>query len=338
MMLLGIVTILVLGVVYCVCPLLCAIKWRARRQRAESRPQGAAAAGTRDGSGADHVVLELGTGVGLRVSRPVMPRRGSFPLQCVICSEWIHSALYDGHLEVCKSQQRRVFKQNQEAVAEKLREQEAAERAAAESDDSGGSSSKEENTCVICLASARAVAFVPCGHWACCRACCSMVDSCPLCRGPITKRLYVDGATVNKCKVCRLQIHHTFYTSHREVCRLQMRTREREREEADRAAAQAAAAADGIDAAAVVVTVDADPQPAPAPHGGEGASGEHAGDDGAMAADQTCSDQPLLSPRGGSVVCGSAVGAAPADEASDQRPNAKAASSLCCVCLKNPRQ
>ncbi|KAJ9439424.1 hypothetical protein DIPPA_20428 [Diplonema papillatum] len=117
-----------------------------------------------------------------------------------------------------------------------------------------------------------------------------------------------------------------------------MRTREREREEADRAAAQAAAAADGIDAAAVVVTVDADPQPAPAPHGGEGASGEHAGDDGAMAADQTCSDQPLLSPRGGSVVCGSAVGAAPADEASDQRPNAKAASSLCCVCLKNPRQ
>ncbi|ESU45215.1 Hypothetical protein GSB_150665 [Giardia duodenalis] len=50
---------------------------------------------------------------------------------------------------------------------------------------------KEASTCVICLYNARGVAFVPCGHIACCQQCADQIERhargrdfprCPICR------------------------------------------------------------------------------------------------------------------------------------------------------------
>ena len=51
--------------------------------------------------------------------------------------------------------------------------------------------------CLICMSQPRQIAFLPCGHFACCSACAERVlvadarAQCPLCRRPITR---ADGA------------------------------------------------------------------------------------------------------------------------------------------------
>jgi len=47
--------------------------------------------------------------------------------------------------------------------------------------------------CVVCLASAQEMAIDPCGHLSMCHRCATVVQACPVCRGPIEKvlRVYV---------------------------------------------------------------------------------------------------------------------------------------------------
>ncbi|KAI1290302.1 E3 ubiquitin-protein ligase LRSAM1 [Halotydeus destructor] len=45
-----------------------------------------------------------------------------------------------------------------------------------------------EVDCVICLDSASAVIFIPCGHFCCCKACSSGLHQCPLCRVNISTK------------------------------------------------------------------------------------------------------------------------------------------------------
>ena len=131
------------------------------------------------------------------------------PMQCQICLEYIHPTLFEGHTEVCRIQQQ--ARQQTPSVAS-----------------SSESSFEEGDECVICLTKQRSVAFVPCGHWSCCKRCASKITTCPMCREQVREHLYVSGKAVNKCAVCKLQIHPTFYTSHREVCRIQMARRAKE--------------------------------------------------------------------------------------------------------------
>eukprot|EP01060_Flectonema_neradi_P023588 TRINITY_DN3185_c0_g1_i1.p1 TRINITY_DN3185_c0_g1~~TRINITY_DN3185_c0_g1_i1.p1 ORF type:complete len:303 (+),score=41.08 TRINITY_DN3185_c0_g1_i1:49-957(+) len=133
----------------------------------------------------------------------------SSPRQCPVCLEFVHPSLFEGHTEVCRIHQQ------------------ARQRTPSLS--SGSDSTFEEgDECVICLTKQRSVAFVPCGHWSCCKKCASKITTCPMCREQVREHLYVSGKAVNKCPVCKIQIHPTFYTSHREVCRIQMAKRERE--------------------------------------------------------------------------------------------------------------
>ncbi|KAF4525627.1 hypothetical protein B566_EDAN001226 [Ephemera danica] len=46
-----------------------------------------------------------------------------------------------------------------------------------------------EKECCICIASAREVAFVPCGHTVCCSACSARLNDCPVCRKKIKTKL-----------------------------------------------------------------------------------------------------------------------------------------------------
>eukprot|EP00928_Gymnodinium_smaydae_P045808 TRINITY_DN30490_c0_g1_i2.p1 TRINITY_DN30490_c0_g1~~TRINITY_DN30490_c0_g1_i2.p1 ORF type:complete len:300 (-),score=38.80 TRINITY_DN30490_c0_g1_i2:119-1018(-) len=45
--------------------------------------------------------------------------------------------------------------------------------------------------CVICMAAPQEIAIDPCGHLSMCNACAAVVQSCPVCRGPIEKSLRV---------------------------------------------------------------------------------------------------------------------------------------------------
>ncbi len=45
--------------------------------------------------------------------------------------------------------------------------------------------------CAVCLSEPRAVAYVPCGHIACCRGCAPKVDLCPLCKRSVGQRIPV---------------------------------------------------------------------------------------------------------------------------------------------------
>ena len=53
---------------------------------------------------------------------------------------------------------------------------------------------KEASTCVICLNNARGVAFVPCGHIACCEACANELKH------------YACGRDFPRCPICRKEI------------------------------------------------------------------------------------------------------------------------------------
>jgi len=53
------------------------------------------------------------------------------------------------------------------------------------------SPSEDESGCVVCMASSRVAAFVPCGHMATCMDCANMLSDCPLCREPILRVIKV---------------------------------------------------------------------------------------------------------------------------------------------------
>ena len=49
----------------------------------------------------------------------------------------------------------------------------------------------EAPECVVCFERARAVAFVPCGHFCVCSKCGQRLDECPICRKSTRKqRIY----------------------------------------------------------------------------------------------------------------------------------------------------
>ncbi|XP_021355271.1 E3 ubiquitin-protein ligase XIAP-like [Mizuhopecten yessoensis] len=50
---------------------------------------------------------------------------------------------------------------------------------------------KKEKNCWICEEEARMVAYMPCGHLACCRICDLAQLKCPICKGPIEHRINV---------------------------------------------------------------------------------------------------------------------------------------------------
>eukprot|EP01059_Diplonema_ambulator_P019571 TRINITY_DN3302_c0_g2_i2.p1 TRINITY_DN3302_c0_g2~~TRINITY_DN3302_c0_g2_i2.p1 ORF type:complete len:303 (+),score=55.05 TRINITY_DN3302_c0_g2_i2:30-911(+) len=174
---------------------------------------------------------------------PLLARRVSMPRFCGSCGEYVHPALIGGHLEVCRLRQ-------MQNVATGAAGAEGAGGAAPPGEhrppspvSSAASDIDDDSKCVICIEKRRSVAFVPCGHWTCCVNCAKKVETCPFCRNDITQYLLVSGETVNKCPVCSLQIHHTFYTSHREVCRIQIKMREaRLKEEGERSSRQGSVA------------------------------------------------------------------------------------------------
>lgn len=49
----------------------------------------------------------------------------------------------------------------------------------------------DRSVCAVCLGEARAVAFGPCGHIACCHTCAPKIDTCPLCKRGVAQRLSV---------------------------------------------------------------------------------------------------------------------------------------------------
>ena len=49
----------------------------------------------------------------------------------------------------------------------------------------------DADACAICMIAAKEMAFIPCGHMACCRTCAPQCSTCPICRTPITQRLRV---------------------------------------------------------------------------------------------------------------------------------------------------
>ena len=49
----------------------------------------------------------------------------------------------------------------------------------------------ERLNCAVCLVEQRAVAYVPCGHVACCRTCAPKMDTCPLCKAVVRTRVPV---------------------------------------------------------------------------------------------------------------------------------------------------
>ena len=49
----------------------------------------------------------------------------------------------------------------------------------------------ERINCAVCMSEPRAVAYVPCGHVACCRGCAPKVDACPLCKRSVTQRVSI---------------------------------------------------------------------------------------------------------------------------------------------------
>jgi baculoviral IAP repeat-containing protein 7/8 len=56
------------------------------------------------------------------------------------------------------------------------------------SDSEGQDPSRE---CCICLQNVREIAFVPCGHTLCCRACSKKLKECPVCRKRVMRRLKI---------------------------------------------------------------------------------------------------------------------------------------------------
>ncbi len=45
--------------------------------------------------------------------------------------------------------------------------------------------------CVVCMAGARNVVFMPCSHFVTCKLCSGTLDECPMCRNPIMGKLEV---------------------------------------------------------------------------------------------------------------------------------------------------
>ncbi|KAJ9471659.1 E3 ubiquitin-protein ligase SP1 [Diplonema papillatum] len=134
----------------------------------------------------------------------------AMPVKCPICAEFVHPALAGGHIEGCAV--------NRDA---QRRKQDAAREAKSESPRSVVA---EEEQCIICFEARRNIAFVPCGHWACCFACARKLRKCPICRKDISEHVGVDqDVQVSLCPVCRVHIHPTFFDGHREVCRLQLK-------------------------------------------------------------------------------------------------------------------
>lgn len=48
---------------------------------------------------------------------------------------------------------------------------------------------EERSRCLVCMEKEREVAFIPCGHRACCQKCAGNLSVCPLCRARIDHRL-----------------------------------------------------------------------------------------------------------------------------------------------------
>jgi len=46
----------------------------------------------------------------------------------------------------------------------------------------------ESTSCIICLQSKRAIAFMPCFHVISCETCASRLSTCPMCRAPIERQ------------------------------------------------------------------------------------------------------------------------------------------------------
>lgn len=46
-----------------------------------------------------------------------------------------------------------------------------------------------EGSCVVCWGRPQQVALLPCGHVCCCDVCSAALALCPLCRGPIERRV-----------------------------------------------------------------------------------------------------------------------------------------------------
>ena len=45
-----------------------------------------------------------------------------------------------------------------------------------------------QTTCIVCFANAKSHLAVPCGHQCACGPCSARMESCPICRAPITER------------------------------------------------------------------------------------------------------------------------------------------------------
>jgi len=48
---------------------------------------------------------------------------------------------------------------------------------------------REASECVVCKERAKRICFGPCGHLICCEVCAAGLDTCPVCRGPVTSKL-----------------------------------------------------------------------------------------------------------------------------------------------------
>eukprot|EP01065_Artemidia_motanka_P001577 TRINITY_DN10720_c0_g1_i1.p1 TRINITY_DN10720_c0_g1~~TRINITY_DN10720_c0_g1_i1.p1 ORF type:complete len:370 (+),score=44.08 TRINITY_DN10720_c0_g1_i1:56-1111(+) len=155
------------------------------------------------------------------ISEPAQRRGSGVWSKCPRCDLLLHASLFAGHVETCAIRQAM-------SGAEPVGRRDSVV------------SVPDEEQCVICFEARRHYAFIPCGHWCCCSSCAKQMSDCPMCRKEVRGFMPVDPKEkVGVCPVCKLHVHPTFFDSHREVCRLQLKARRKEAEEAQAVAEDA---------------------------------------------------------------------------------------------------
>nr|CCC95544.1 unnamed protein product [Trypanosoma congolense IL3000] len=153
---------------------------------------------------------------------------GRFPaegrIRCDLCGSLISAVIFDGHRESCRENNlRSLLASQQQQQQQKGCEEQQGETGIVE--DCALWETDPDELCVVCLASRRAYAFLPCGHVSCCERCGRALTRCPMCRAPRSGLCNVspDVFLQFKCRSCGLVIAPELHGGHREVCGLRMR-------------------------------------------------------------------------------------------------------------------
>ncbi|GET93476.1 hypothetical protein, conserved [Leishmania tarentolae] len=159
---------------------------------------------------------------------------------CDICGVWVDPTLFDGHQEVCRTNQLRAILAKNAALLSHANIEPSSSVPKFQDDTASG----DKELCVVCMERLRCYAFLPCGHISCCQECTKSLDQCPLCRKPREGLCHVSPNVTAQyeCKHCYELIAPTLFEGHREVCGLRQRQTQREAEEAAAAAAAATVA------------------------------------------------------------------------------------------------